>query len=246
MDSSISEFFFEDRVSLVTGASQGIGRRVALELAIRGAQVIAVSRSQGDLASLDDEIKQLTPNAQTTIAALDITDNKSIEGLFGGIYQRFGRLDILCSCAAILGNLSPITHYDSKDLRNLLETNLISNHQLIRYSHPLLLESPHPRATFISCSLGKDKPFWGGFSMSKQALESMVMSYARENADNKTRINIVRASPMLTKLYLQAYPGRKQPDSSLKVSPPSYDSVYPIIETLSLKEKRHGCIIDGF
>lgn len=235
---------FEDKLALVSGASRGIGRRVALELATRGAKVIAVARSQADLVSLDDQLKQKNHQNKIIIAPLDITDHKSIEGLFGGIYQRFGRLDILCSCAAILGNLSPIIHHDSQEIKDLLETNLIANHQLIRFSHPLLLKSPHPRATFISCSLGKDKPFWGIYSMSKLALESMIMSYARENLYDNARINIVRAKPTLTDLYLQAYPGHKHSDSD-SLKPPSYESVYPILETLSLQETRHGCIIEG-
>lgn len=100
------------RLALVTGASRGIGYFLSLELAKRGAHVIAVARTVGGLEELDDDIRKV--GGSTTLVPLDITDMEAIDRLGGSIHERWGKLDILVANAGILGTISPIGHINPK------------------------------------------------------------------------------------------------------------------------------------
>ena len=82
----------EGRIAVVTGASRGIGRAVALKLAEAGAHIIAVARTQGGLEELDDEIRKLGSTA--TLVPLDLTDFDGLDRLGAAIHERWGKLDI--------------------------------------------------------------------------------------------------------------------------------------------------------
>ena len=99
---------FEGRIAVVTGASRGIGRAVALALAGEGAHVVAVARTQGALEELDDELRAAGGTA--TLAPFDLKDYDAIDRLGAALYERYGRLDVLVGNAGVLGPLSPLGH----------------------------------------------------------------------------------------------------------------------------------------
>src|SRR5438552_6443511 len=98
------------RVALVTGASRGLGRAVAIDLAKAGAHVIALARTQGALEELDDEIRDSGETA--TLVPCDLKDFEALDRLGQAIYERWKRLDILIGNAGILGPVSPLGHVD--------------------------------------------------------------------------------------------------------------------------------------
>ena len=93
------------RIALVTGASRGIGRAVALELARQDWRVIAVARAQKALEKLDDDIRAL--GGEATLIPLDLRDGAAIDQLAAPLFERFGKLDGLAACAGVLGSLTP-------------------------------------------------------------------------------------------------------------------------------------------
>ena len=109
------------RIALVTGASRGIGRAVALGLAQAGAHVIATARTQGGLEALDDEILQAT-GERATLVPLDIRNGDGIDQLGGHIFQRWGLLDILVHAAGDLGNVTPTSHLDPRTFERAAST----------------------------------------------------------------------------------------------------------------------------
>ena len=130
----------EGRVTLVTGASRGIGYAAALELAKAGAHIIATARTQGGLEDLDDAIR--AAGGECTIVPMDFKMVDGIDQLGGAIYERWGRLDGLLANAGVLGEMAPVPHIAPKKFDEVLAINVTANFRLIRSMEPLLMASP--------------------------------------------------------------------------------------------------------
>src|ERR1700759_1026191 len=169
----------EGRIALVTGASRGIGRASAIALANAGAHVILVARTVGGLEETDDEIQKIGGTA--TLVPMNLRDFDAIDRLGASIHERWGRLDALLGNAGVLGQLTPLAQLDPKLFAELLDINVTANWRLIRSLDPLLRQSDAGRALFVTSSAAaKHTPYWGGYAMSKAALESLVLTYAAE------------------------------------------------------------------
>ncbi|MGK2870920.1 MAG: SDR family NAD(P)-dependent oxidoreductase [Alphaproteobacteria bacterium] len=197
------------QVALVTGASRGIGRAIALLLAREGAHVIAIARNVAELESLDDAIKTLGTKDGATLVPLNLNDHAALDRLGASIHDRWGALDILVGNAGVLGPITPVEHITPQKFQELLDVNLTANWRLIRALAPLLKESANGgRAVFVSSGAAhKSKPFWGGYSMSKAALESVVKIWAAENAKSKLRVNLFNPGATRTGMRAAAMPG---------------------------------------
>lgn len=196
----------KDRLALVTGASRGIGYFAALELARRGAHVIAAARTVGGLEELDDAIK--AEGGTATLVPLDLTDHAAIDRLGASIDQRWGRLDMLLANAGMLGGLSPIPHIDPAVFEKVMNVNVTANFRLMRSLEPLLTASPSGRAVFITSGAARScKPFWGAYATSKAALEGLARVWAHEHAHGKLRVNLVNPGAMRTAMRALAMPG---------------------------------------
>jgi NAD(P)-dependent dehydrogenase (short-subunit alcohol dehydrogenase family) len=196
----------ENRVAVVTGASRGLGRAIALELAREGAHIIALARTQGGLEELDDEIKALGGSA--TLVPSDIKDFAAIDRLGAAIFERWEKLDILIGNAGILGKLTPLPHLDPKVFDDVMAVNVTANYRLLRSLDPLLRASDAGRAVFVTSGLAnKCWAYWGSYSISKAALEAMVKTYAAENGQTAIRANCFSPGPTRTRMRAQAMPG---------------------------------------
>ena len=196
----------KDRIALITGASRGIGRAVALAFAREGAHVIATARSSGALEELDDEINEL--GGAATLLRLNLTNGEKVDGLGPTILERFGKLDILVGNAGILGPLSPLGHISEKDWNDVLNVNLSANWRLIRTLDPVLRKSDAGRAIFVTSGAAqKCRAYWGPYSISKAALEALVKTYAAEVNDTDVRANMISPGPIATAMRAKAMPG---------------------------------------
>ena len=195
------------RIALVTGASRGIGRAVALRYAEEGAHVIAFARTQGGLEELDDAIRKVSGQPATLIAE-SLTDFDKIDQVGAALHQRYGKLDILVGAAGMLGQLSPMGHYKPKMWTDVFDLNVHANWRLIRSFDPLLRASDAGRAIFVTSGVARmARMYWGPYAASKAALEQMVKAYAAEMAHTHVRANIVDPGRVRTKMRAQAYPG---------------------------------------
>ena len=194
------------RLALITGATRGIGRAVALAYAREGAHVILVGRTGGALEEVDDEIRALGGSA--TLLTLDLKRHDKIDALGPTIYQRWQKLDILVGNAGILGPLSPLGHVPAEAWDEVLAINLMANWRLIRTLDPLLRMSDAGRAIFVSSGAAvRPRAYWGPYAVSKAALEALVRTYADEVAKTAVRVNLVNPGPTRTKMRAQAFPG---------------------------------------
>lgn len=194
------------RVALVTGASRGIGRALAIELARNGAHVVALARTQGALEELDDEIQAL--GGAATLVPCDITDFDALDRLGAALFQRWGKLDVFVGNAGVLGPLSPLAHVDIKDWNRIMAVNVTANWRLIRSLDPLLRASGAGRVAFITSSAAyKAQPYWGAYGASKAALETMARTYAAESRGDGVTVMIANPGRMRTRMRAQAMPG---------------------------------------
>jgi NAD(P)-dependent dehydrogenase (short-subunit alcohol dehydrogenase family) len=203
----------QDKIALVTGASRGIGRAAAIALGAAGAHVICVARTVGGLEETDDAI--IKAGGSATLVPLNLKDFAAIDRLGASIFERWGKLDAVLGNAGQLGTLTPLTHLEPKDFADLLDINITANWRLIRSLDPLLRLSEAGRALFITSGAArKHTPYWGGYAMSKAALESLALTYANECEGTKVRVNLLNPGPIRTAMRAKAMPGEER--SSLK------------------------------
>lgn len=195
----------EGRLALITGASRGLGAAIAKRFAAEGAQVILLARRQEGLERTDDAIRQ--GGGAATLIPLDLRRFGQIDQLAASVEQRFSRLDILVSCAAVLGHLAPTGHLPVNLWREVLDVNLAANWQLLSAFDPLLKRGPAGRAIFATCEAARRAlPYWGAYAASKAGLEAMVRVYASEIGHSAMRANLVDPGPLRTELRAAAFP----------------------------------------
>jgi NAD(P)-dependent dehydrogenase (short-subunit alcohol dehydrogenase family) len=199
----------EGSIALVTGASRGIGRAVALELARSGAHVIALARTQGALEDLDDAIRGA--GSEATLVPCDLRDFDALDRLGAAIFERWGKLDILIGNGGVLGPLTPLAHVEPKQWEDVFAVNVTANWRLIRSLDPLLRAADAGRVVFISSGAAHAadfKPYWGPYAITKAALEALARTYAAETM-NITRVKVMAANPgpLRTKMRAAAMPG---------------------------------------
>jgi NAD(P)-dependent dehydrogenase (short-subunit alcohol dehydrogenase family) len=195
------------RIALVTGASRGIGRAVARRYAQEGADLILTARTVGALEELDDEVRAI--NGKTSLLVpMDLRNMDTIDQLGAGLYERYGKLDIVVGNAGVLGQMSPLHHIDPPAWQEVIDVNLTANWRLIRSLDPLLRQSDAGRAIFVSSGVAQNvKAFWGAYAVSKAALEMLVRIYAQENRQSKIRANLIDPGRTRTGMRAAAYPG---------------------------------------
>lgn len=227
------------RLALITGASQGIGAAVAKAYAKAGAHVILVARNQKKLEKMDDEIREA--GGQATLLPLDLMNFEEVDKLGPSIYERFGKLDIFVGNAGLLGTLGPLTQISNTEYQRVLDTNLSANFRLIKTLDPLLQASDTGRAIFVSTSeeVVGGRAYWGTYSISKAALESMVRVYAAENEKTNLRVNIVDPGAVRTDMRASAKPG----EDPMSLPHPD-DIVNVFLDLASSSCAKHGEVVN--
>jgi NAD(P)-dependent dehydrogenase (short-subunit alcohol dehydrogenase family) len=197
---------FAGRIALVTGASRGFGRALALELARAGAHVIALAKGKAGLEALDDEIRAL--GGAATLVPLDLRKFDGLDALGAEVFKRWKKLDILVGNAGILGPLTPLHQVTPEEWQEVIDVNLTANFRLIRSFHPLLRASDAPRAVFVTSGVtARVRGYWGPYAVAKAGLEMLVLSWAAENEKGKLRVNLIDPGAMRTAMRAAAYPG---------------------------------------
>jgi NAD(P)-dependent dehydrogenase (short-subunit alcohol dehydrogenase family) len=197
------------RVILVTGASAGIGRALALAVAGLGGTVILHGRTVSRLEALYDEIRA-ADGPEPAIFPLDLerASGEDYDRLSGAIEEQWGRLDGLVHNAGILGPRAPIQHHDVGDWQRALHVNLTAPFILCRCLLPLMLKSDDASILFTSSGVGRrGKAFWGAYAVSKFGVEGLNQVLADE-LENKPdiRVNAVNPGPTRTAMRAAAYP----------------------------------------
>lgn len=196
------------KIALITGATAGLGLAVAKKYIDLDIHVIAVGRNMSALEELEEYTSKQEKNI--TLVQLDITDYPKISELGQKIGEKFGHLDVFVSCAAILGELTPLDHYNYKIWDKVIATNLTANWHLIKTFTPLLkLSKDGGQAIFTTCKEAISTAYWGAYSVSKAGLENLVAIYQAENKKTNLQINLIDPGKIATKLREAIMPGSK-------------------------------------
>ena len=228
----------DKRITLVTGASQGIGRAAALALAKAGHHVIGLARSKKALESLDDEIRSL--GGSMSLIPLDLKDAAAFEPLGAALAEKFGRVDGLLANAGLLGHIGPLQAGGERRFNDVIDVNLSSNWRLIRVIDPLLRRSEAPRAVFVTSGVvPRPRAFWGPYQASKAGLEALVYAWADENEKTALRGNLFDPGATRTQMRADAMPGEDP------MTLPAPDEVAAhIVPMLEASETRNNARID--
>ena len=199
----------KDRVILVTGAGDGIGRAVSKGLAAHGATVVLLGKTIKKLEGVYDEI--LAGGApKPAIYPMDLMGAryKDHEDLVGALDKEYGRLDGLLHNAGILGERSPIEHHEVHIWQQVLQVNLTAPFMLTRACLELLYKSPDASVLFTSSGVGrKARAYWGAYSVSKAGIEALSAALADETEFRKTlRVNSINPGPVRTEMRRLAFP----------------------------------------
>jgi NAD(P)-dependent dehydrogenase (short-subunit alcohol dehydrogenase family) len=194
------------RIALVTGASRGIGRAVAVELAKQGWRVVCVARSQKALEQLDDRIR--SEGGEATLVPMDLKDFAGIDQLGAALFERFGKLDALAACAGSLGSVTPAHQVTPAVMDEAMNVNFTANYRLIRSMHPLLRAADGGRAVFVTSGIATNiHAYFSAYAASKAALDALVKTYAAELNVTPIKANLFSPGPVRTAMRAKAFPG---------------------------------------
>ncbi|MBA3789924.1 MAG: SDR family NAD(P)-dependent oxidoreductase [Actinomycetota bacterium] len=210
----------EDKVVLITGASQGLGKALALAFAREGASVVVNSRSEGPLRSVVEEIEG--SGAEALAVAADVSESADVERLVDAAVERFGKIDVLVNNAGLLGPRVAIEEYPEDEWRNVLDANLTGLFLVSKAAIPHLREGGSIINIVSGVSI-EGRAEWGAYSVSKFGVEGLNQILAAELQERGVRVNAVDPGGMRTDMRAAAYPDE---DPMTRITPEENTAVF--------------------
>jgi len=197
----------EERVVLVTGAGDGVGRAVAEACGRHGATVVLLGKTIKKLESVYDAIEGVGgPQPAIYPMNLEGATAKDYQDLAETIQRELGRLDGLVNNAGWIGALTPFKQYDIGLWQRVMAINLHAPFLLTQACLPLLEQAADPAIVFSAHDCRR--AYWGAYGVAKAGQDAMVDILASEySGDRRIRVNALDTGPLRTNLRLHHYPG---------------------------------------
>jgi NAD(P)-dependent dehydrogenase (short-subunit alcohol dehydrogenase family) len=195
---------------MITGASDGIGRALALSAATLGGQIILHGRNVQKLEKVYDEIEAIGSAPRPSIAVLDLAsaNSNAYESLATNLAEEYGRLDGLVHNASIIGDRFSIEQYDAVQWQRVMHVNLTSAFALTQVLLPMVKQAADPSIIFTSSSVGRTgRAHWGAYAVSKFGTEGLSQVLADEHRHGNLRVNCINPGATRTGMRLEAFPG---------------------------------------
>lgn len=198
----------KDKIILITGAGDGIGRAAALSYALHGATVVLHGRTLNKLEVIYDEIEGLgAPQPAILPLQLSTATSHDYELLRNTLEKQFGRLDGILHNAGILGERTELAHYPIETWDDVMAVNLRAPFVLTQELLPLLQQSEQASVIFTSSGVGREvRAQWGAYSISKIAIEATSKLFATEHVHPNIRFNCINPGGTRTAMRAKAYP----------------------------------------
>lgn len=219
-----SENLLTNKVALITGAGDGIGKSAALHYAKHGATVILLGRTVSKLEKVYDLIVA-NGSPEPAIIPLDLkgATAQHYRDMASTIENQFGKLDILLHSAGVLGHLEPFSQISEDIWNEVMQVNVNSQFLMTQALLPVLAKAPSASVIFTSSSVGsKGRAFWGSYSVSKFATEGMMQVLADEYENTSIRFNCINPGGTRTNMRAKAFPA--EDPSTLKTA----DEIMPL------------------
>ncbi|HVL02735.1 MAG TPA: YciK family oxidoreductase [Dongiaceae bacterium] len=200
----------QNRIILVTGAGDGIGRAAAIGFARLGATVILLGKTVEKLEAAYDQIEQAGgPQPAIIPLNLETATVADYQKIAETLEQEFGRLDGLLLNAAILGDMRPLEYFPMDVFEKVMKVNVTAQFLLVRTLMPLLRQSDQGSVVFATSSVGrKGRANWGAYAISKFAVEGMMQTLADETRNTSPlKVNCINPGATRTRMRANAYPG---------------------------------------
>jgi NAD(P)-dependent dehydrogenase (short-subunit alcohol dehydrogenase family) len=199
----------EDRVILVTGAGDGIGRAAAMAFAAHGATVVLLGKTVAKLEAVYDAIEAAGgPEPAIYPMHLEGAAAHDYQELAHVIDVNFGQLDGLLHNAASLPYLSRLKDYDSEDWMKVVQVNLNAPFLLTQACLPLLERSADASVLFTTDAVGRrGRAFWSAYGATKAGVERLTEILAEELDKSTIRVNCIDPGPTRTALRRNIFPG---------------------------------------
>jgi 3-oxoacyl-[acyl-carrier protein] reductase len=183
------------RVALVTGASRGIGRAIAMRLSVQGAVVVAAARGD-NAAATAEEIR--AGGGRADVLALDVTDGAAIESAIASVLERHGRIDVLVNNAGITRD-QLMLRLKREDWDAVIATNLTSAYSLTQAVLKPMIRQRSGRIVCISSVVGQSgNAGQANYAASKAGLIGFAKSVALEVASRNITVNVVAPGMIAT------------------------------------------------
>lgn len=198
---------FNEKVVMITGATKGLGRALALSFARQGAKLAVCARNQDGLDTLERELKQL--GVEFLVVRADAAVTKDIERFVSLTEEQFGKIDVLINNASMLGP-SPIPFlldYPAEDFCEVLRVNTLGPYLVTRRVLPGMLQRNEGVILNVTSEAGRTGfAGWGAYGVSKFALEGLTQTWASEIEETKVRMNSIDPGEMNTEMHDLAVP----------------------------------------
>lgn len=191
----------DDHVAIVTGASRGIGRAVALELARRGARVAALARTRQHVEDLAREIQ--ASGGSAIGVACDMAQLESVEAAYESVTQQIGAADLLINNAGVIGPLAPTAEVDPRAWADTIAINLIGTLYATRLVLPQMIARGHGRIVNVSSGAAQGTGIVraSAYSSSKAGMDMLTRTLAAELGDGD--ISVVSVYPGVVDTAMQ-------------------------------------------
>ncbi|ADY50742.1 short-chain dehydrogenase/reductase SDR [Pseudopedobacter saltans DSM 12145] len=196
---------------IITGASSGVGFEAAIELAIKGHEVIALARSQEKLTNLHQIVYSLNPEAKFFPIVFDIV-NDEYAGLVQFIQQRWGKFNILINNAGSLIS-KPFKETTEFDMIEMFQSNVLGHFRITQELLPFIEKQGHIlNIGSMGGYMGSAKfPGLIAYSASKAALHNFTECLAQELTDEGIKVNCLALGSAQTEMLEKAFPGYQSP-----------------------------------
>jgi NAD(P)-dependent dehydrogenase (short-subunit alcohol dehydrogenase family) len=188
----VSLFSMQGQVAIITGSSKGIGRAIAERMAEQGAKVVISSRKQAPCDEVAAALNARYGSGTAIAVAANISSKEQLQNLVDQTMKAFGKVTTLVCNAASNPYYGPMAGIEDDQFRKILDNNIVSNHWLINFVVPQMIERKDGAIVIVSSIGGlRGTPVIGAYGISKAADMQLARNLAHEFGPHNIRVNCI-------------------------------------------------------